>query len=83
MSNNFDAYDDNDEITLSSSSNNKTELKKENNRLNKLLDEALLKNKEYEEIISQSNIKDISRSKISDEDLFNITNNSTFIIALD
>jgi hypothetical protein len=83
MSNKFDTYDDNDEITLSSSSNDKVELKKENLRLNQLLDKALLQVKEYEQVINNGNIKDIKGSNLSEDDIFNITQNSTFILAND
>lgn len=81
MSNKFDGYDDNDEITLSSTSNNKSELIKENDRLKREALEAQKIIAEYEEVISNGNVKEIKNSNLSDEDLFNIMHNSTFIIA--
>jgi hypothetical protein len=83
MSNKFDAYDDNDEITLSSTSNNKAELQKENSKLKQELTEAYLKINEYEETILKGNIKPvgIATCNLSEDDIFNITHNSTFIIA--
>lgn len=81
MSNKFDAYDDNDEITLSSTSNNKAELKTENERLKRDLEDCYNKIGEYEEVISKNNVKPIGICTLSEDDIFNITNNSTFIIA--
>lgn len=81
MSNKFDGYDDNDEITLSSTSNNKKELLQENGILKSQLAEAKIKIEEYEQVISNGNVKEIKDSNLSDEDLFNIMHNSTFIIA--
>lgn len=83
MSNKFDYYDDNDEITLSSTSNNKAELKRENERLKKELAEAEIKIKEYEEVITKQGIQSAGDSNLSKDDLFNIMHNSTFIIPLD
>lgn len=85
MSNKFDDYDDNDEITLSSTSNNKTELKRENARLKKELEDCYNKIRDYEEVISNSNVQDITttESKLSKDDLFNIMHNQTFIIPVD
>ena len=83
MSNKFDYYDDNDEITLSSTSNNKAELKRENEKLKKELVEANIKIKEYEEVITKQGIKPVGICNLSEDDIFNITHNSTFIIPLE
>ena len=85
MSNKFDAYDDNDEITLSSSKelNNKTELQKENGQLKRKLEAADIKIKDYEEIISKNNIKEIipvGTCNLTEDDIFNITHNKSVII---
>jgi hypothetical protein len=81
MSNKFDSYDDNDEITLSSTSNSKAELKMENELLKNQLEAANKIITEYEEVISKNNVKSIGNSNLSEDDIFNITHNSTFIIA--
>jgi len=81
MSNKFDAYDDNDEITLSSTSNDKGELKKRVELLENQLTAANQTIKDYEEVIQKRNVNPIRICTLSEEDIFNITNNSTFIIA--
>ncbi len=81
MSNKFNAYDDNDEITLSSTSNKPNALKEENDNLKRELTEAYLKINEYEEVISKRNISPIGICNYSEDDIFNITHNQTFIIA--
>ena len=81
MSNKFDSYDENDEITLSSTSNSKAELQIENNRLKRDLELAIKKIKDYEEVIKNTSVKTIGNdSNLSNDDLINIMCNSSVLV---
>lgn len=83
MSNKFDDYDeDNDEISLTSNStlSSKLELQEENKKLKTEIDLLNERIYEYEEVISKDNIRPVSFNSLSEEDIFNITHNSTYIL---
>src|SRR5688500_4123683 len=83
MSNKFDAYDDNDEITLSSSSSNSKVLQDENKGLKEELFIANRKIKEYEEVINNGNVKDIKSSSLSEDDIFKLPHKRTLKLPTD
>ena len=58
----------------------KQELEEQNRLLKIELDQANEKIRDYEEIITRDNVKDLGYSNLTKDDIFNITHNSTYII---